>query len=108
MSTHGRTRLLQWIALAMILGGPIAGIPCYLTQAQQRVPAGFSVLGLVLMVPAILPPLGCVVLAIVGPGILVRVLALFPFVIVGSGVRLCDGSTRHPDGEPFPGFGAGL
>lgn len=73
MSNHGRTRLLQWIALAMILGGPVAGIPCYLTQSQLHIPAG-------------LPPLGCILLAIVGPGILVRVLAVIPFIIVTAAI----------------------
>jgi len=57
----------------MILGGPIAGIPCYLTQSQLHIPAG-------------LPPLGCILLAIVGPGILVRVLAVIPFIIVTAAI----------------------
>lgn len=91
MGIRGRTRLLHWIALAMILGGPVVGIPCYWAQAQ-------------LHIPACLPPLGCVLLVVVGPGILVRVLAIIPFAIVAVAISYARvppaALTTYPDTGP--------
>ncbi len=93
MSIRGRTRLVQWVALAMILGGPVAGIPCYLAQAQLHIPVG------------LLPTLGCILLAVVGPGILVRVLAVIPFVIVAAAIGYADVPASALTTHPYPDTG---
>jgi hypothetical protein len=100
MNSQRRTGAPRWVALVIIVAGPLAALVLYSGGLQWEDSLGFLAPVLGFSIPC-LPLLGCVLLIIVGPGRAVRWLAAAPFLMVGAalGVAACLESQPHESSE---------